>query len=67
MIAWLQERRCPDCGRGHFLRGPGAGAGLTVECAACGSRWIVSVIDGEVIMAERIAYNGIWPDRGAWE
>lgn len=63
----LAEHICPDCGRNHFLRGPAGGLSLNIECAACGSRFNIMAPDGrDILMAQRIGYNGIWPDRGDW-
>lgn len=62
----LAARRCPYCHKTHFLRGPAGGASLNIECAACGERYNVCLIDGNLIQAERIAYNGYWPDLGFW-
>ena len=68
-LGWLTEGRCPDCGGKHFWRGPSGALALNIECSACGSRFNIGITptpDRTVIMAQRISYNGIWPDRGDW-
>lgn len=62
----LASQRCPDCGAGGFLRGPAGGMNVNIECAGCGSRFNVAHVEGELIHAERINYNGPWPERGRW-
>ena len=62
----LINQCCPDCARSQFLRGPGGGAAVNIECAACGARYSVATWAGGLLAAERIAYNGVWPDRGEW-
>lgn len=62
----LADRRCPDCGRTHFLRGPAGGASVNIECASCGQRYNVCTIDNNLILTQRISYNGLWPDWGDW-
>jgi hypothetical protein len=62
----LVDHICPDCGRFDFLRGPAGGLSVNIECAACGSRFNVARIRGEVCVAQRIPHNGVWPDRGGW-
>jgi hypothetical protein len=65
----LTERHCPDCGRNEFWRGPSGALALNIECKACGSRFNIGITptrDRTVIMAQRISYNGLWPDHGDW-
>jgi hypothetical protein len=57
---------CPDCGNSHFLRGPSGGASDNIECGPCGSRFNIAVAQGQFLLAQRIRYTGIWPDRGDW-
>lgn len=63
----LARGHCPYCNRTRFLRGPVGGAAVNIECAACGERYNVSSIGGQLISAQRIGYNGRWPDHGEWE
>jgi len=62
----LAAHRCPDCGDNRFWRGPSGGMSLNIECKPCGSRFNVATHHGTLIMAQRIKYNGLWPDRGDW-
>jgi uncharacterized protein (DUF983 family) len=63
----LSDRVCPDCGRSRFLRGPSGGLSVNVECAACGQRFNIALAPGgDLMLAQRIEYNGLWPDRGDW-
>lgn len=63
----LGERRCPDCGADQFRRGPAGGASVNIECAGCGARFNVCSYAGQLILAQRIAHNGDWPERGLWQ
>lgn len=63
----LSKHRCPDCGHRHFYRGPSGGLSVNIECARCGSRFNVTVYQGELVLAHRIGREGgEWPDRGFW-
>jgi transcription elongation factor Elf1 len=62
----LEEQRCPICGHRHFNLGPAGGLNVNIECERCGQRFNVCVYDGVLILAQTIAYNGLWPDRGQW-
>lgn len=66
----LAANRCPDCGNDHFWRGPSGGLSVNIECSQCGSRFNVCHVGRadnlQMILAQRIAHNGEWPDRGDW-
>jgi hypothetical protein len=66
-VETLAVDTCPDCAAHQFRRGPAGGMSVNIECCQCGSRFNVAVYTGRLISAERIAYNGEWPDRGFWD
>lgn len=66
----LENHRCPDCGGDHFWLGPSGGFSVNIECSQCGARFNVCHVGPadnlRMILAQRIANNGEWPDRGDW-
>lgn len=51
---------CPDCRCRRFFFGPRGNTCRNVECADCGSRFIVTVVNRKVVLAERIENNVDW-------
>lgn len=45
---------CPDCASDRFYLGPRGGAARNIECAGCGSRFNVTMFQGEVLLPQRI-------------
>ena len=62
----LQDHSCPYCGHRQFYRGPAAGLAVNIECKRCGERYQIAISGDDLLLAQRIRYNGTWPDRGDW-
>jgi len=57
----LQAGRCPDCGGTDWRPGPRGGNSENVECRGCGNRFNVGRLHDQVVMAERIGRDAVWP------
>jgi hypothetical protein len=62
-IAW--SRACLDCSGAEFRRGPQGGLSINIECTGCGARFNIGDLRA-VVLIQRIANNGPWPDRGRY-
>ena len=45
--------RCADCACVYFYPGPARGLARMIECAGCGSRYLVCVFEGKLLKGER--------------